>query len=121
MALSPDAFDQTLPLSGSPGARDRGLRRTRRLNRWLAVTAVAATAALGGLYTHLFPGSSPSPATSPPSGQSPPTSSTTAKGDDEEGASDDGKAAAVTKPAPQAPAQPPTSTRQKPHTTTGAS
>ncbi|WP_225102727.1 hypothetical protein [Streptomyces sp. CoH27] len=121
MALSPDDFDQNLSPAGSPGARDRGLRRTRRLTRWLAVTAVAATAALGGVYTHLIPGSSPSSAPSPPPAQGPPTSSTTARGDDEEGASDDGKAPAVTKPAPQAPAQPPTSTQQKPHTTTGAS
>ncbi|MCC5478312.1 hypothetical protein [Streptomyces barringtoniae] len=121
MALSPDAFDQTVPPAGSPGARDRGLRRTRRLTRWLAVTAVAATAALGGVYTHLIPGSPPSPASSPPAGQSPPTSTTTSKGDDREGTSDDEAAAAVTKPTPRAPAQPPTPTQQKPHTTTGAS
>ncbi|MFE1312501.1 hypothetical protein [Streptomyces sp. NPDC058755] len=121
MAPSPDDFDHSLPLDGSPRARDRGLRRTRRLTRWLAVTAVAATAALGGLYTHLIPGSSPSPAPSTPSGQSPPTTSVTTREDDEEGASDDEEAAAVTGPALQAPAQPPASTQQKPHTTTGAS
>jgi hypothetical protein len=121
MAPSPDDFDQTLPSAGSPRARDRGLRRTRRLTRWLAVTAVAATAALGGLYTHLIPGSSPSPAPSPSSGQSPPPSYGTTRGDDGEGASDDEAAATVKRPAPKAPAQPPTSTQQKPHTTTGAS
>ncbi|GAB7028744.1 hypothetical protein JCM4914_02050 [Streptomyces platensis subsp. malvinus] len=120
MAPSPDAFDQTLPPAGSPRARDRGLRRTRRLTRWLAVTAVAATAALGGTYTQLMPGSSPSPAPSAPSGQSPPASSTTTK-EDQEGASDDEGPAAVTKPAPKTPAPPPTPTQQKPHTTTGAS
>ncbi|GHD90959.1 hypothetical protein GCM10010508_37620 [Streptomyces naganishii JCM 4654] len=121
MAPSPDDFDQTLPPAGSPRARERGLRRARRLTRWLAVTAVAATAALGGFYTHLVPGSSPSAAPSPPPGQSPPTSSA-AREDDEAGAADDDEAAAVTtRPAPQAPAQPPTSTQQKPHTTTGAS
>ncbi|MFE1858832.1 hypothetical protein [Streptomyces anandii] len=121
MALSPDDFHRTVPPAGSPRARDRGLRRTRRLTRWLAATAVAATAALGGVYTHLIPGNPTSSALSPPSGQSPSTSSATTGGDDEEGASDDGEAAAVTTPAPRAPAQPPTSTQQKPHTTTGAS
>ncbi|MGQ5637888.1 MULTISPECIES: hypothetical protein [unclassified Streptomyces] len=120
MALSPDHFDQTFSPAGSPGARDRGLRRTRSLTRWIAVTAVAATAALGSVYTHLIPGSQPSPATSSPPAQSPPTPSPTTR-EDEEGASDHDKAAAVTRPAPQAPAQPPVSTQQKPHTTTGAS
>ncbi|MFH7337676.1 hypothetical protein [Streptomyces sp. KHY 26] len=122
MAPSPSShdFDRT-PSAGSPLARDRGLRRTRRLTRWLAVTAVAATAALGGLYTHLIPGSASSPATPPASGQSPNASSAPAGGDDEEDGSDDEEEAAAAKPVPRAPAQPPASTQHKPHTTTGAS
>ncbi|MFR9789800.1 hypothetical protein ACL07V_14175 [Streptomyces sp. MB22_4] len=123
MTPSPSShdFDRNPPSAGSPLARDRGLRRTRRLTRWLAVTAVAATAALGGLYTHLIPGGASPPATPPASGQSPNASSAPAGGDDDEGGSDDEEEAAATKPVPRAPAQPPASTRQKPHTTTGAS
>ncbi|MCX3063701.1 hypothetical protein [Streptomyces beihaiensis] len=120
MAPSPDDFDQPFPPAGSPQARDHGLRRSRRLTRWVAAGAVAATAALGGLYTHLLPGSSASPAPSAPSGRSTPASSTSTGGDDGEGGSDDG-AGSSTRNAPQAPAQPPASTQQTPQTTTGAS
>ena len=64
MPPSPDAFNQPLPPAR---ARDRGLRRSRRLTRWIAVAAFTGAAALGGLYTHLLPGGSVSPAlTSPP-------------------------------------------------------
>lgn len=130
MAPSPDDFNQTPSPIGSPHARDRGLRRSRRLTRWVAVTAVAGAAALGSLYTHLLPGSSaaPVPPTSPAPAHSPAKSSATntAGGDDEHretsGHEDDDEGAApAARPAPQPPAQPPTPTQQQPHTTTGAS
>ncbi|MGY6022643.1 hypothetical protein [Streptomyces spinosirectus] len=134
MAPSPDDFRPTPAPAGSPLARDRGLRRNRRLTRWIAVTAVGAAAALGSLYTHLLPGGSASPA--PPasptasSAQSPSASSAAATGDgagehgensqgDDEG--EDEGAASAARPAAQPPAQPPAPTRQQPHATTGAS
>ena len=59
MSPSPDDFNRPLPPAY---ARDRGLRRSRRLTRWIAVAAITGAAALGGLYTHLLPGGSASPA-----------------------------------------------------------
>ena len=130
MVFSPDGFQPVPPPRGSARARDRGLRRSRRLTRWIAVTAVAGAAALGGLYTHLLPGGSatPAPAGPAPVGSTPTSSSATAaedagqhddgggQGDDE-----DGGTAPAAQPAPQPPAQPPVPARQQPHTTTGAS
>ena len=126
MSPSPDDFDQTPSPTASPHSRDRGLRRSRRLTRWIAVTAVAGAAALGGVYTHLLPGSSAAPAPTSPTVQNPAGPSHTATGDDREhgdenGEADDEGAAPATQPAPQQPAQPPTATQQQPHTTTGAS
>ncbi|SOD90563.1 hypothetical protein [Streptomyces sp. Ag109_G2-15] len=115
MTPSPDDFDQTFSPAHSPQRRDRGLRRARRLTRWIAVAAVAGAAALGSLYTHLVPGSSAAPAPTSPPVQNQAASAPTTAGDDDEGA------APATQPAPQPPAQPPTATQQKPHTTTGAS
>lgn len=130
MAPSPDDFPGTSVPVSSPRARDRGLRRGRRLTRWITVTSVAGAAALGGFYTHLLPGGPAAPAPSGPSAPNPAASSTTAGGDDEEHgersgheAEDDEGAARVTRqtPRPQPPPQPPTATKQQPHTTTGAS
>ncbi|MFF0160389.1 hypothetical protein ACFYRY_23095 [Streptomyces sp. NPDC005263] len=126
MASSPDDPPPTPPPTGSPLARDRGLRRSRRVTRWIAVTAVAGAAGLGSLYTHLLPGSSASPApiVTPSAHNQAPSPSAPATGgnagsdhheDDDEGA------APAARPAPQPPAQPPAPTRQQPHTTTGAS
>ncbi|MFI5963513.1 hypothetical protein ACIA8J_15195 [Streptomyces asoensis] len=125
MASSPDDFPPAPP-TGSPLARDRGLRRSRRLTRWIAVSAVAGAAGLGSLYTHLLPAGPASPAAVTPSAQNPaPTSSVPAPGDDEGNGhhEDDGDegAAPASRPAPQPPARPPAPTRQQPHTTTGAS
>ncbi|ARP70934.1 hypothetical protein LK07_15455 [Streptomyces pluripotens] len=129
MAPSPDDFDQNVSSAGSPGARDRGLRRGRHVTRWIAVTAVAGAAALGGYYTQALPGGSASPAPAgPQSTQQPATSAT--GGDDaehgggnghEEGGDDGEGTGSAAQPAPQPPAQPPAPTQQQPHTTTGAS
>lgn len=117
MSPSPDPFNQPLPPAGSPGARDRGLRRSRRLTRWIAVTSVAGAAALGGGYAHLLPGS---PAASAPTQSSVPGASSATSGDDDQGSHEDGEEGDQGG-APQPPAQPPTAAQQQPHTTTGAS
>ena len=82
MVFSPDDFQPIPSPRSSARARERGLRRSRRLTRWVAVTAVAGAAALGGFYTHLLPGGSAAPApTGPAPVQSPATpSSATAAG-----------------------------------------
>ncbi|MFJ8113312.1 hypothetical protein [Streptomyces sp. NPDC096132] len=136
MSPSSDDFDQLLPPPDPARAhdRDRGLRRSRRLTRWIAVAAVTGAAALGSLYTHLLPGSSASPVPSSPPLHNPaapsavtPTSGGDNHGDsarhenDDDGEDDDPGAAPVSRPAPQPPAQPPAPTQQQPHTTTGAS
>ncbi|MFF4359942.1 hypothetical protein [Streptomyces sp. NPDC001604] len=122
MAPSPDDFHRTPSPAGSPHARDHGLRRSRRITRWIAVTAMAGAAALGSLYTHLLPGSSASPAPpSSPAQHSAASTATTARGDDQQGEDDGEGAAPVTQPAPQPPAQPPAPSQGQPHTTTGAS
>lgn len=130
MAPSPDDFPRTSAPVPSPRARDRGLRRGRRLTRWITVTSVAGAAALGGFYTHLLPAA---PAPSGPSAPNPAASFTTAEADDDEehgewnghDNEDDEGAAHVTRqtpqPQPPPPPQPPTTTKQQPHTTTGAS
>jgi hypothetical protein len=141
MAPSPDDFLRTRSTAGSPQARDRGLRRSRRLTRWIAVTAVAGAAALGSFYTHLLPGSAAPAAPASPPVQNPSASPATTVGGDDGGRSagnshedadeddadedDDEGRAPVAQPAPQAPtlqppAQPPAATQQ-PQTTTGAS
>ncbi|WP_460072894.1 hypothetical protein [Streptomyces sp. YKOK-I1] len=127
MASSPDGFPPMPPPTGSPLARERGLRRSRRLTRWIAVTAVAGAAALGSLYTHLLPGGAASPApAATPSVQNPATSSSAPatggneRGDAHEDDEDEGAAPAA-RPTPQPPARPPAPTQQQPHTTTGAS
>ena len=130
MVFSPDDFQPIPSPRSSARARERGLRRSRRLTRWIAVTAVAGAAALGGFYTHLLPGGSAAPApTGPAPVQSPatPSSATAAGGagqhDDggEQGDDEDEGAAPAARPAPQPPAQPPVPAQQQPHTTTGAS
>ncbi|MFI7296600.1 hypothetical protein [Streptomyces sp. NPDC050121] len=127
MASPPDDFPPTPPPTGSPLARDRGLLRSRRLTRWIAVTAVAGAAGLGSLYTHLLPGGSASPAPAvTPSVQNPATSSSApatggTEGSDHHEDDEDEGAAPAAQPTPQPPAQPPAPTRQQPHTTTGAS
>ncbi|MER6418245.1 hypothetical protein [Streptomyces sp. NPDC001137] len=122
MAPSPDDFHRSPAPAGSPHARDQGLRRSRRITRWIAVTAVAGAAALGSLYTHLLPGSSASPAPpGPPAQHSTASTATTARGDDQQGEDDDEGTAPVTQPAPQPPARPPAASQGQPHTTTGAS
>ncbi|MEV6019246.1 MULTISPECIES: hypothetical protein [unclassified Streptomyces] len=124
MAFSPDDFQPKPPPAGSPLARDRGLRRGRRLTRWIAVAAVAGAAALGGVYTHLLPGGQASPAPAVPSAPNPTTSSSAApagqRAEHGEGGDDDG-AAPATPSTPQPPAQPPAPSHQQPQTTTGAS
>ncbi|MER5434092.1 hypothetical protein [Streptomyces sp. NPDC002588] len=138
MYPSPDDFDQPLTPPDRARARDRGLRRSRRLTRWIAVAAVTGAAALGGLYTHLLPGSSASPVPSSTPHQNPAASSAVApkssngvdhggtarhEDDDSDGdlGEDDAGAGPASQPAPQPPAQPPAPTQQPPHTTTGAS
>ncbi|WNZ09916.1 hypothetical protein [Streptomyces sp. 11x1] len=131
----------------SARTRDRGLRRSRRITRWIVAAAVTGAAALGSLYTHLLPGSSASPVPSSPSPHNPAVSSpgSTKTGPEDRGDSarddaddehegehededegedegeDDAGTAPASRPAPQPPAQPPAPTRQQPHTTTGAS
>ncbi|WP_244902644.1 hypothetical protein [Streptomyces griseoruber] len=139
MYPSPDDFDQPLPPPDPARARDRdrGLRRGRRLTRWIAVAAVTGAAALGSLYTHLLPGSSASPVPSGPPLQNPTASSSVvpkSNGGEDQGSTarheaddggdegeDDAGAAQASQPAPRPPAQPPAPTQQPPHTTTGAS
>lgn len=120
MAPSPDDFLRIPSPAGSPQARDQGLRRSRRITRWIAVTTVAGAAALGGVYTHLLPGTSASSA--PPSPPAQQSAATAATGDDQQqGEGDDEGAAPVTQPTPQPPAQPPAASQGQPHATTGAS
>ncbi|MGW3151530.1 hypothetical protein ACWDG1_44365 [Streptomyces sp. NPDC001177] len=128
MAPSPDDFQPTPAPVSSSYARDRGLRRSRRTTRWIAVTAAAGAAALGGFYTHVLPGGSSAPASANAPVQNPAASTAAATGQGHEereepnGYEDDTEGAApVTQPTPQPPAQPPAATQQQPHTTTGAS
>ncbi|MGW3247257.1 hypothetical protein [Streptomyces sp. NPDC001070] len=128
MAPSPDDFPPTPAPAFSPHARDRGLRRSRRTTLWIAVTASAGAAALGGFYTHLLPGGSAAPAPANAPVHTPAASTSAAVGKDDEGREepnghedDDEAAAPVAQPAPRPPAQPPAATQQQPQTTTGAS
>ncbi|MFE1291805.1 hypothetical protein [Streptomyces sp. NPDC058751] len=135
MSPSPGRSDEPVRPPDPSHARDRGLRRSRRLTRWIAVAAVTGAAALGTLYTHLLPGNSASTAPSNPPLRNPAASSAAAsKADDDtnngnsagqengdgEGEDDLG-AAPASHAAPQPPSQPPAPTQQQPHTTTGAS
>lgn len=130
MSPSPDDFAQPVPPPRSPQGRERGLRRTRRLTRWIAVTAVAGAAALGGLYTHLLPGGSAAaaPTTPPVPGHAASSSATAGEDDQEHGRgggheddeNEDGGAAAAS-PAPLSPSPPPSATPRQPHATSGAS
>ncbi|WP_405521709.1 hypothetical protein OG426_01170 [Streptomyces canus] len=130
MAPSPDDSPPTPAPTFSSHARDRGLRRSRRTTLWIAVTAAAGAAALGGVYTHVLPGGStaPAPPTAPVHHPAASTGATVGKGSEEPNGHEDGEddndeegAAPVTQPAPQPPAQPPAATQQQPQTTTGAS
>nr|WSZ20348.1 hypothetical protein OH837_47170 [Streptomyces canus] len=130
MAPSPDDFPPTPAPAFSSHARDRGLRRSRRTTLWIAVTAAAGAAALGGVYTHVLPGGSaaPAPVNAPVHHPAASTGATVGKGGEEPNGHEDGEddndeegAAPVTRPAPQPPAQPPAATQQQPQTTTGAS
>ncbi|WP_329282480.1 hypothetical protein [Streptomyces sp. NBC_01451] len=136
MAPSPDDFPPIPAAALSSHSRDRGLRRSRRTTLWIAVTAAAGTAALGGVYTHLLPDGSapPAPVNAPVHEPVASTAATVEKDDegredphghedddDDEEDDDEQGAAAVTQPAPQPPAQPPAATQQQPQTTTGAS
>ncbi|MHC3470983.1 hypothetical protein ACYF6T_20035 [Streptomyces sp. 7R007] len=131
MAAAPDDFPPTPAPAFSSHARDRALRRSRRTALWIAATAAAGAAALGGVYTHVLPGGSAAPAPANAPVHAPAASTATAVGQDDEGRAqpnghDDGEddeegGAVVTRPAPQPPAQPPTATQQQPQTTTGAS
>ncbi|MCD9874814.1 hypothetical protein [Streptomyces guryensis] len=118
MAPSPDDLHRPPFPAGSPRSRDHGLRRSRRVTRWTAVTAVAGAVALGTIFTHLLPGTSASPAPPGPAVQhsAASTVTTTGRGDDQQQGEDGGAA-----PAAQPPAQPPTASQAQPHTTTGAS
>lgn len=131
MVPSPDDFPPPAPAFSSH-ARDRGLRRSRRTTLWIAVTAAAGAAALGGVYTHVLPAGSAAPAPANAPVHHPAASTATTVGKDDEGSKapnghedgeddDEGGAAPVTQPAPQPPAQPPAPTQQQPQTTTGAS
>ncbi|MDX3798107.1 hypothetical protein [Streptomyces sp. AK04-3B] len=133
MAPSPEDFPPTSAPAFSSHARDRGLQRSRRTALWIAVTASAGTAALGGVYAHVLPAGSatPAPANAPVHHPAASTAATVGKDDerseepngheDGEGHDDEEGAAPVTQPAPQPPAQPPAATQQQPQTTTGAS
>lgn len=132
MAPSPDDFPPTPAPAFSSHARDRGLRRSRRATLWIAVTAAAGAAALGGVYTHVLPTGSaaPAPANAPVHHPAASTAATVGKDGEgnqasnghEDGEEDDEEGAApVSPPAPQPPAQPPAATQQQPQTTTGAS
>ncbi|MFF7443040.1 hypothetical protein [Streptomyces sp. NPDC008122] len=140
MTPSPDDFQPTPAPAPSPYARDHGLRRSRRTTRWIAVTAAAGAAALGGFYAHLLPGGSAAlaPANAPVQNPAPSTAATVGKDDEgrEEQNGDEDEAAGtapvvqpapqpqattVVPPAPQPPPRPPVATQQQPQTTTGAS
>ncbi|WP_406154873.1 hypothetical protein OG806_01860 [Streptomyces sp. NBC_00882] len=130
MAPSPDDSPPTPAPAFSSHARDRGLRRSRRTTLWIAVTAAAGAAALGGVYTHVLPGgpAAPAPVNAPVHHPAASTGATVGKGGEEPNGHEDGEddndeegAAPVTQPAPQPPAQPPAATQQQPQTTTGAS
>ncbi|MFC8673992.1 hypothetical protein ACFUEN_15080 [Streptomyces griseorubiginosus] len=131
MSPSPDEFRPTPGPAFSAHARERGLRRSRRTTVWIAATAAAGAAALGGVYTHLIPGGSPAPANAPvhqPATSNPVTTGKEDKGreepkghEDDEEDGEEGAAAPAAQPAPQPPAQPPAATQQQPQTTTGAS
>ncbi|MER8005150.1 hypothetical protein [Streptomyces sp. NPDC094149] len=130
----PDYDPSAVPSAGAARARDRGLTRIRGLTGWIAAAAVAGTAALGAVYTHVLPGGSASPAPAGPAAHNPaaPSSSATTHrtgGDDDGGGHDDGGGGdeeggddgGARRPALQSPAQPPTPTQRQPQTTTGAS
>src|SRR5690349_18895323 len=85
MAPSPDDFPPTPAPAFSSHARDRGLRRSRRTTLWIAVTAAAGAAALGGFYTHLLPGGSAAPAPANAPVQNPSASTAATAGKDDEG------------------------------------
>ncbi|MFF7645124.1 hypothetical protein [Streptomyces canus] len=132
MSPSPDEFRPTPGPAFSAHARDLGLRRSRRTTLWIAATAAAGAAALGGAYTHLIPGGSAAPAPANAPVHQPATSNAATVGKDDEGREqpnghendeEDGEegAAPAAQPAPQPPAQPPAATQQQPQTTTGAS
>lgn len=128
MAPSPDDFPPTPDPAFSAHARDRGLRRSRRTTLWIAATAAAGAAALGGVYTHLLPDGSASPAPANAPVHKPAASTAATVGKDDAGREepnghedDDEGAAPATQPSPQPPAQPPAATQQQPQTTTGAS
>ncbi|MET7690341.1 hypothetical protein ABZT06_20555 [Streptomyces sp. NPDC005483] len=129
MSFPPHDFDPAAPPGAAARARDRGVTRVRGLTRWIAVAALAGTAALGAVYTHLLPGSPTPPTPAAPVVHNPVAPSSTAThgatGDDSgshEGDDDEGEGAArTTQPALRAPAQPPTPTPQQPQSTTGAS
>ncbi|MFI0538023.1 hypothetical protein ACH3VS_03955 [Streptomyces sp. WSLK1-3] len=133
MTFTPHDFDQGASSGDAVRARDRGVTRVRSLTRWIAAAALAGTAALGAVYTHLLPGSStPSTPAGPvvhnPASPSPTSADATTgddsghhAGDDEGDGGEDEGAARTTQPALQAPAQPPTPTQQQPQSTTGAS
>ncbi|MEU8619156.1 hypothetical protein [Streptomyces sp. NPDC048623] len=129
MVPSPDDFRPTPAPASSSYARDRGLRRSRRTTRWIAVTAAAGAAALGVTYSRLLPGgsASPAPANAPVQNPTAPTAATTGQDDDgqesDENDEDDngygedrddeeygeeegeaGRAAPATQPAPRSPA-----------------
>ncbi|WP_020123393.1 hypothetical protein [Streptomyces canus] len=131
MSPSPDEFRPTPGPAFSAHARDRGLRRSRRTTVWIAATAAAGAAALGGVYTHLIPGGPAAPAPAPVHQPATSHAATPAGKDDggrekpngHEADEEDGEqgAAPAAQPAPQPPAQPPAATQQQPQTTTGAS
>ncbi len=58
MSFPPHDFGHRAPSPGAVRARDRGVKRVHSLTRWIAAAALAGTAALGAVYTHLLPGSS---------------------------------------------------------------
>ncbi|MFF0087717.1 hypothetical protein ACFYR1_50110 [Streptomyces canus] len=128
MAPSPDDFPPTPAPAYSSRARDRGLRRSRRTTLWIAGTAAAGAAALGGVYTHVLPGGSAAPAPANAPVHKPAASTAATVGEDDGGREgpnghedDEEGSAPVEQPAPQPPAQPPAATQQQPQTTTGAS
>jgi len=133
MSYPTDDFDRPpVPRSGAAHARDRGLTRIRGLTAWIAGGAIAATAALGAVYTHVLPGGSASSAPGGPAAHNPAAPSSSAassaaaergSGGDDQGEDDGGKGddSPAAKPGLQSPAQPPAPTQQQPQTTTGAS
>ncbi|MFI8233548.1 hypothetical protein ACIGDI_32455 [Streptomyces sp. NPDC085900] len=124
----PDYDPSAVPSAGAARARDRGLTRIRGLTGWIAAAAVAGTAALGAVYTHVLPGGTASPAPAGPAAHNPaaPSSSATThrtggEGDDGGGGEEGDDDGGARQPALQSPAQPPAPTQQQPQTTTGAS